>query len=228
MVCTVIAPDDRMPHGLAWTSHSHCQWEERKQDAVRVVMILRQCFVRADAGVMINITGLSHSNRWMQQQEAVQLFNRCLCHLLVHAMQRIACLERNDITLSEFIQSCSCFSWGEAQILKIVVRWKLNNAKMTRDISFAPAIHFRDERMTRVLSIKHLCCDFIEVPVVDLFDREDGEQLVPRVSKGDITVKTDRLLFIDGQSDRYRKQDTVGKPHVIQHALIISFSHEAM
>src|SRR5215212_7088841 len=82
--------------------------------------------------------------------------------------------------------------------------------------------------MSRVLSAEDFACDFIQLPIIYLFDGQNSEQLVSCISQGHITVKTDRLLWIDRQSDWYRKQNTIGDPHFIKHTLVISFAHETL
>jgi hypothetical protein len=55
------------------------------------------------------------------------------------------------------------------------------------------------------VSAKDFACDFVLVPLADLVDSENSEEIVPCISKGGITGKANRLLLIDRQSDRYRK-----------------------
>ena len=63
VVRAVVAPDDRVPERLARPGHAHRQRQEREDDPIRLVVVLRQRLVGADAGVVIDVARLGHPDR---------------------------------------------------------------------------------------------------------------------------------------------------------------------
>src|SRR6185369_5198544 len=105
---------------------------------------------------------------------------------------------------------------------------KLDHSQPARNVEFAPPIHFRDERMAGIASAEDLRCDFLQAPLVNLLDGENGKQFVLRVTKCNVAVETDRLLWIDRHRHRYREHNAIGESQFIEHALMIRFAHETI
>ena len=49
-------------------------------------------------------------------------------------------------------------------------------------------MHLRDERVARVSGAEHVACGCFQVPLIDLFDRHDREDLVACVEQCDVAV----------------------------------------
>ncbi len=155
VVCAVIAPDDRVPNGFTGTSHAHCQRQERQDNLVWFVVVLGQRLVCPDPGVMIDVAGFGHANGRMQQQHSVDRGDGPLGQLLVHAVQRIARLERHDILASGLGQDLPGLGRRAAQVLKVIVTRNLKDPDWTRRVEPPPARHLVDERVPGILSAEH-------------------------------------------------------------------------
>ena len=147
VVRAVIAPDDRVPERFLGPGHAHRQRQQRQDDAVRVVIVLRQRLVGADPRVMIDVARLGHADGRMQQQHAVDRGDRPLGQLLVHAVQRIARLERHHVLATGLSQDLPGLGRRAAQILKVVVTRELKDSDGTGRVEPAPAGHLVDQRV---------------------------------------------------------------------------------
>ena len=131
VVCAVIAPDDRVPERLPRPSHAHRQRQQRQDDAVRIVVVLRQRLVGADPRVMIDVPRLGHANGRMQQQHPIDLGDSPLGQLLVHAVQWVARLERHDVLAAGLGQDLAGLGRRAAQLLKVIVTRELKDSDGT-------------------------------------------------------------------------------------------------
>ena len=104
VIGAVIAADDGMKQSFLWTCHAHCQWEQAKHGVFLIVVIINQRLVRADAGIVIDVTGLGHADHGMNDQRAFDFRRGALGEFLVDAVQGIASLESNDVVVSHLFE----------------------------------------------------------------------------------------------------------------------------
>ena len=152
VVRAIIAPDDRVPERFSRTSHAHRKRQQRQDDAVRVVVVLRQRLVRAHPRVMVDVPRLCHADGRMQQQHAVDRGDGPLGQLLVHAVQRVARLERHHVLATGLRQHLPRLGRCAAQILKVVVPRELKHSDGARRVESPPAGHLVDQRVFGIVS----------------------------------------------------------------------------
>ncbi len=92
----VVPADDRVQQDLARAGHPHGQRQEAEDDRARLVVVVNQGAVAADAREVIDVAGLGHADDRVDQQAAADLLGRALGQFLVGAVQRVAGLEGDD------------------------------------------------------------------------------------------------------------------------------------
>src|ERR1051325_11716310 len=112
--------------------------------------MVSECFICSDSGEVIDVARLRHTDHWMQEQRSVYCSNRAFRELFMRTMKRISSLERNDVSSLELFEPVPALNRSQAKILKIKVRWQLDDAQAPGDVDLAPAIHFSHERMARI------------------------------------------------------------------------------
>lgn len=73
---TIVLANDGVPAGLTGTGHAHCEWEQTQCCHSRRV-ILHQLLVASNTSVVIDVSGLCHSNDGMDKN--VSLFLMVFC-----------------------------------------------------------------------------------------------------------------------------------------------------
>ena len=226
VVRAVIAPDDRVPDRFSRSGHAHRQRQQRQDDAVGVVVVLRQCLVGADSGVMVDVAGLGHADRRVQQQHAVDRVDGALGQLLVHAVQRVARLERDHILAPGLGQHLARLRRRAAQLLKVIVPRESAALGWARSVQPAPAGHLVDQRMFRILGAEHALRQIGRIPGIELVDRHDREQIVHRIAQGDVCADPQPGIGRDRQRHWDREERAIGEPHLGEHAPEVRLAHE--
>ena len=121
VVCSEVPSYDGVQHSFTRPSHSHSQGQERQKHTVTVEVVLRQCFVRAHAGEVVNVAFLGHPYYGVKQQHAIDFFYCPFDKLFVNTMHRVTGLECHDIGVTVLAQPVAGFRRSQAQLLEIVV-----------------------------------------------------------------------------------------------------------
>ncbi len=224
--CAIVAADQRVPERLARAGHAHRQRQQRQQDAVGSIVVLRQRLIGAHAREVVHIAGLGHANHRVQQQHAIDALGRALGQLLVGPVQRVARLEGHHILSAKRLQPGARLGRSHAQILKIIARRQLDHLKATRDIQLAPAVHLGHQRVPEVERAKGFLRHLFQIPGVDLLDRHHRQQLVLGVAQRDILAQADRGIGVDRQRHRQREDMAALQAHLVEHALVASLAHK--
>ncbi len=230
VVRAVVAADDRVPDGLARAAHAHRQRQQGQQDAVLVVVALGQRLVGANAGEVIDVAGLGHTDAGVQQQNAVLLNSGALGQFLVDAVERVAGLESDYVRVTKLLQTGAGLGRGQSQRFEIIAGGQLQHTQLAGNIELTPAVHLGHDGMAQVQRAEGLLGHFIDVPGVDLFYVHDRQQLVTRAAQGDVLadLQRGRDFFFDWQGNRHREQDAVGQAHRVDDALVVGLAHEAI
>ena len=69
---------------------------------------------------------------------------------------------------------------------------------------------------------------FVRVGFKDLVHAHPGDQVVIGVAEGDFLPFLNAIQFGDGQGDGDGPDQPVRQPHVVQHAVIVGLTHEAV
>src|SRR5947199_238784 len=146
---------------------------------------------------MIYISGFGEADNRMQQQCAVDLFSGPLRNLLVSPMQWVTSLKRDHMNVAQLLQTCARFGWGQTELAKIIAMWQGKHAHWPGNVNWSPAIHFRNQRMSHIFGTKDLSGELGPIPLVDLRDGYDRQQLVLRISESYFLVQSDAWTMID-------------------------------
>ncbi len=223
-----VAADDGVPQGPAWASHPHGQRQQGEQHPVGLEIAIDQRAIGAHAGVMVDVTGPRQPHDRMQQEHAVHFRNGAPGQFLVGAMQRIACLEGDDVVVAVLVQQTARFGRRATQEAKVLVRRCLQHLESAGKVERTPAVHFRDQGVARVQTAEDLQRGLLTVPGVDFLHRQDGQQVVLAVAQGDVLVKVEVNVCADRQGDGNGEEHAIGQAHRFQHAKVIRLAHEAI
>ena len=186
VVRAVVPPDDRVPERLARSGQAHCEGEKRQQGPRRVVVLLDERLVDADARDVVDVARLRQADGGVDQQRPVALGRRPLRQLLVAAVHRVSRLEGDDVRSAQRGEARAHFLGRQAQLVEVDVLRQTQNAERARHAAPPPTFHLADEGVRRVGFAEHARRFAVSVPFVDLADRQDGEDLVLRVAEGDL------------------------------------------
>ena len=116
--CAEVLTDDRMPNGLARAGHAHGKGEEGK--VTHAVRVLRHDgLVHTDAGVVVDVAWFSQTNNWVDEDVRLTLACSTDRQLTVCTMHRVAGLESDNTTPSEFLEMCTELSRGICHAEKV-------------------------------------------------------------------------------------------------------------
>src|SRR5437016_6242730 len=96
----VVLTNDRVPHGLARSSHAHRKREQGQSRSI-LRIVAQQGLIAPHSGVVIYIPGFRHTNGWMNQQIGSGVPRRAQSQFQVDAMHGVPGLEGNDLRPSE-------------------------------------------------------------------------------------------------------------------------------
>ncbi len=82
---------------------------------------------------------------------------------------------------------------------------QLQHLEPAGDIQLAPAVHLGDQGVTQVQRAKHSLGHLIPIPLVNLLDRHDSQQLVSGVAQRDLLIQADVGARIHWQRDGDRE-----------------------
>ena len=176
---------------------------------------------------MIDIAWLRHTDNRVQHQHAVDRGRSALRQRFMHAMQRIARLKGDNIPVPIRLQDGASFGGRAAEFSEIRMMRQLQYLESSRDIQLAPAMHFRDDRMTRIIFAKDLDRRLFQVPSVDLVDMLNRQDIVPAIAQGNVPSHFNLIMGFDRQGNRNGKQRAVGHTHRIQDILEVCLPHES-
>ena len=100
----VVAADDRVQQDLARAGHPHRQRQQAEHDGARLVVVVDQRPVAADAGEVVDVARLGHADDRVDQQAAADLLGGSLGQLLVGPVQRVAGLEGDDLAPAQRLE----------------------------------------------------------------------------------------------------------------------------
>jgi hypothetical protein len=97
-----------------------------------------------------------------------------------------------------------------------------------RNVPFTPAVHFGNEGVANILRVENFHGRFRQIPLIYFRHRHNPQQLVLRITQGNILIQRHPSLWLYGQSDRQRKNVAIGQAHLSQHMLIIRLPHKTI
>lgn len=108
-VCsTMIFANDGVPDSLSWSCHTHSKWEETK-DSHSIGVSREEGLVYADSGEVVDITRLSETDHWVNQDIGLSGASGTNSEFSVGAMHGVSGLESYDSLPSEFVEMQSQF-----------------------------------------------------------------------------------------------------------------------
>ena len=225
VVGAVVAANNRVPQGLPRTAHAHRERQKCQDDSRRLVVPVGQRPVRADPGVVVDVAWLGEAYHGVQQQDAVNGVRGALGQLLVDAMERVACLEGDDVVRSELVEPGPAVGRREAKVPEVEVAWKLQHSQSPGNVHGAPSGHLRDDWMALVTGAEDLLRDLLTVPLVCLLDGHYRKELVLGVAERDLLVQVD-VARLDRKRDRNRKEPFISQTHLSKHACVVVAAHK--
>src|SRR5262249_35784955 len=92
---SVVFADERVPDGFAWAAHAHGERDKGEFGGAGWIFS-KQMLVTADAGEVIDIAGLGHTDNRMDKEACFNLFRGPEGKFDMRAVHRVAGLEGND------------------------------------------------------------------------------------------------------------------------------------
>ena len=223
----VVASDDRVEQDFTGAGHPHRERKKAEDDRAGLVVVIDQRAIATNAGVMVDVAGLCHSDDGMNQQTAADLFSRALGEFLVSPVERVAGLERDDLGPAEFGEVLAEFAGGLTQLDEVVVRRRADHFELAGGVVVGLAVEIGNGGMLRVgRAVGALRFDRL-VERVDFLDVKEGEEVAVDVAKRDRLANLDTVSGLDRESDRKRPERAVGEPPFGDHAVIVGLAEEA-
>ena len=82
--------------------------------------------------------------------------------------------------------------------------------------------------MAQILAAKDFFRRFGQIPIIDLLDGHDGQQVVFVVPQGDFLPEVDVRSRLHGQGDGYGEEMAVCEPHGVEYGLVVALAHKAV
>ena len=228
MGAAVVLADKRVPNGLARPGHAHRKVQKRHGRG-RPRIFVEHRLIAAHAGKVIDIARFGHADNRMDEKVGLRFFCGAEGQFLMCAVQRVACLEGNDLAPAKFAEMGAQFVGGIAPGAEIVMHRLLDAGHRTAEIDLARVVVQVVNCWVRlVISAKDVFgfLGFVRNPVVS--DRQRGEDDAFLIAQCDILPFLERggEFFRHIKRDRHRPERSVRKAHVLDDAVIIFFRQE--
>ena len=200
----VVAADDRVQQHLARAGHPHRQRQQAEHDRARLVVVVDQGPVAADAGVVVDVAGLGHADDRVDQEAAADLLGRPLGQLFVGPVQGVAGLEGDDPAPAQRLEVLAQLGRRPAQLDEVVVRRDANHLEPAGRVVARLSVEVGDRRMLRVGRAIGVRASLLLVVRVDLLDVEERQQVAVDVAQGQRLALGDAVAGRDRQASRAR------------------------
>jgi hypothetical protein len=226
----IVLADQRVPDRFTRAAHAHGQRQQRK--LLRSLRILRtQQLVATDAGVIVHVARLGHSDDWLDQKVGFDLLGRSEREFHVGAVHRIAGLEGNDTAPSETGKFGAQLGRSQAQRAEVVVRRDLQPFDAASDIHRIRLIHgVVGAGMSFAGAIEYGFGFGGAIGRPDLFNMQHSQHDAFTVAQGDLAGAGSQLLsefFGHVERDRHWPENAIGQVHVLANTFVVGFGHEA-
>ena len=146
----VVFTDQAVPNGLAWASHTHGKVQQRHGSCGCWVLV-QHCFVATHACEVVDIARLGQANNGVDQQVRLGFLGCAERQFLVCAVQRVACLERNNFAPAHFAEIGAHLVRCVAARAEIIVHGLLDASDWTAKVNFASLVVQVVDRRVRIV-----------------------------------------------------------------------------
>ena len=230
---TVVLSDNGVPESLTGTTHAHGEGQKGKRSHA-VGVSGHETLVDAYTGVVVDVTGLSHTDDRVNEHVSLALTGSTDGELTMSAVHWVSGLESNNLPPGDLVKVLSELGRGVSKLDVVIVGRLGDGLDATTDVEVLDAlVEVGDGRVGSIVRAKDSLGLTDLVNGVNIVNGENGDSVVvTRVTEDNpgalLEAKGLNLVLIDIEGNRHGEEGTVGEPHVVKTAVVVGLVHETL
>jgi hypothetical protein len=229
---TVVLADNGVPDGLAGTAHAHGEGQQR-EDGHAIGVAGHQRLVDADAGEVINVTGLGEAHDGVDEDIGLAGSGSADRQLTMSAVHGVARLESDNLLPAELVEVQTQLRGRIPQTDIVVVLQAVNGLELAAHVELLRGVvQVLDGRMRLVVVAKDLGGLLDLVGPVDVLDGDDGEvavvaEVAQRNARAGLHAYLVDSFLRDIEGDGHGKEVAIRETVLGDNALVVLLVQEA-
>ena len=207
---------------------------EESQRSHAIGVTRHERLVHADTGVVVNITGLGHTDDGVDEDVGLTLTGSSNGELTMSTVHGVTGLESDHLAPSDLGKVLTKLGGGVTESDVVVVSGLGDGLNLTTDVELLDRlVKVGDGGVGQVIGTKDGFGLANLVNGVDIADSDDGDGIVvTRVAQSNAGTLLDlerlHLLLVDIEGDGHGKKVAIGQTHGVEAPVVVGLVHEAL